>query len=153
MFSFHVVSPPQHCVHLSSPQLQALSPIHLILDLITWTCGEEFTSQCSSLRSFKYVQSSPNFCHVHYLTWSFQLVLGLPHNYSNSPFFFIFKGIILWGYNTSSFPCMSSLSNPETSILEGLYSCRDVKVFAYLLFLKAFACINGTKMWKKISIF
>lgn len=104
MFSFHVVSPPQPCMHLSSPPLQALCPTHLILDLITWTYDEEFTSQCSSLCSFKYVQSSSNFFHVHYLSWSFQLVLGLPHNYSNSQFFLIFKGIIVWGYNTSSFP-------------------------------------------------
>lgn len=48
---------------------------------------------------------------------------------------------------------MSPLFNPETFILEGLFNSRDVKVFASLLFLKAYAHINGTKMWKKFLFF
>ena len=36
----------------------------------------------------------------------------------------------------------------KISILEGLFNFRNVMGFAYLLFLKAYACINGTKMWK-----
>jgi hypothetical protein len=66
--------------------------------------------------------------------------------------FFLFSKASYYGATTHPL-FLVCLFNPKTSILEGLFNCRAVKVFAYLLFLKAYACINGIKMWKKFLFF